>query len=600
MKINYKKILLVLLLFFSLILGACSFLETEQNPPKEEDPIIDDPIEENPQDEQPQQAEQVPQEEETGEEDPKEDEQPQDDYSKISELKLGEAKTKGVVLAVNKESFLLGDETGNILVYLGNTWTIDLAIGDTVNVSGNVVSYGKSIQFDKSSTYTKEGTWDIHFSKPKEVDKAALDNYLSVDEIKAEYVSVAGTLIKSGSYYNLIIDGAKAVISVAYPIDASSLNNYLDKEVKITGFITSVSSNKYVSIIYNEIELAKANNFISYDEYELSYKEYLYSVLGNDIIIYSNDVDNPYGIDLDIYGDDVYCVFTSYDISSATDPYVGVDKEEFYNNYSEADSYIDSYFRSLHGLMSGDITPQGHIPNKFDVTYEDTYIYLTHAFYVLDYNVSYLGSLPNDLEGNFQMIWYGGAYASLNEVAAYILAFGETPVNNKYDKSKGKSDCIADFGIYGRVNQDIMMYDSSKWPYEPEMPGISIYEYTETDFGTLGGYTNENKITGTKYTQKVYNTGTTINRGAARFCFISDKSIKSINQRKVFYTYNHYNDFEEYLNYNNGFGKRFGNESAGNEYCGSKSDFEKSAKSEPTSYPNIKVMNLVEIFEIIE
>ena len=522
-----------------------------------------------------------------------------EDYTLIKDLKNNlTAKVYGTVCGVNKESFLISDETGIILVYLGNTWKCDVEVGDVLIVNGTITSYGKALQFGKTSTYTKESHIDFTYPDAIKVDGTTLDNYLKKDSVNPTLIEVVGELTQSGSYFNMTVNGAnKAVVSLTYPITPTSLSNYIGKEITVKGYFTGISSSKYINILFTDIKL-KENDTLSYSDYELSYREYIYSVLGNDVVIYSSDDINPYGIDLDIYGDDVYAVFCEYDVSNATDPYSNVNKDEFYNNYTEANSYIDSYFRSKHGLMSGDITPQGHIPNKLNIKDEELYVACTRAFYVLTFSGGYIGYLPNDLEGNFQMIWYGGAYTSLNEVSAYLLAFGEVPINSNYDKSSGKGQCIIDFGIYGRVNKDVMIYDSSKWPYEPEMPRIMEVEYTETDVGTLGGYTSENKITGTKYTQKLYNTGTTINRGAARLCFISDKNIKSINERKVFYTYNHYNDFEEYLNYNNGFGKRFGCESAGNEYCGSSSDYYKSATNPPTQYERVLAYSLEQILAL--
>lgn len=39
--------------------------------------------------------------------------------------------------------------------------------------------------------------------------------------------------------------------------------------------------------------------------------------------------------------------------------------------------------------------------------------------------------------------------------------------------------------------------------------------------------------------------------------------ITDLNDRYVFYTYNHYNDFQEYLNYEGGWGEMFGNITGG-------------------------------------
>ena len=61
--------------------------------------------------------------------------------------------------------------------------------------------------------------------------------------------------------------------------------------------------------------------------------------------------------------------------------------------------------------------------------------------------------------------------------------------------------------------------------------------------------------------------------------------IIDINERYVFYTYNHYNDFQEYLNYQNGWGKIFGNITGGGKLS-SKTDYN------PTPYIETKRKDL--------
>lgn len=65
-------------------------------------------------------------------------------------------------------------------------------------------------------------------------------------------------------------------------------------------------------------------------------------------------------------------------------------------------------------------------------------------------------------------------------------------------------------------------------------------------------------------------------RGAARIVYTRyDKNgdnIIDINERYVFYTYNHYNDFQEYLNYEGGWGVMFGNITGGGKLS-SKTDY---------------------------
>lgn len=142
-----------------------------------------------------------------------------------------------------------------------------------------------------------------------------------------------------------------------------------------------------------------------------------------------------------------------------------------------------------------------------------------------------------------------------------------------------KKQAISTWGEYGRINNTTFSGDTSKYPYEPELPTIKINTFHETDFGTTGNYS-----TGT-YEQTIYNDGSYITRGAARMVFTCDSDVKRIDDRYVFYTYNHYNDFQEYLNYHNGWGLRFGNESAGNAYCYNSSDYYSTNEYPVTKYP---------------
>ena len=144
--------------------------------------------------------------------------------------------------------------------------------------------------------------------------------------------------------------------------------------------------------------------------------------------------------------------------------------------------------------------------------------------------------------------------ATLEEVVAYIFAFGEVPPNSNYDKgTKGKNASIAEWGIYGRVNIGKYSNDVVKYPNEPELPTHDskgkAYQYIETDIG-LTNYNNGNKI----------------DRGTCRLVYTQEYKdgtrVRDIDERYVFYTYNHYGDFEEYLNYYGGWGTRFGSESS--------------------------------------
>lgn len=312
---------------------------------------------------------------------------------------------------------------------------------------------------------------------------------------------------------------------------------------------------------------------------------YLKSIFGQDKQFYTNDDFNPYGINLDKYGNDVYAIFYDDKISSTQDPYSNVNKNTFYSSYEKASSYEDAYYRTKHNLMSGDISPANYLPVSLNIKENDKMVRYSTAIYVLSTSGKYIAYLENNFD-EFNLIYYNAAYASLNEVAAYLLAFGEVPANSKYNKnSSGKKSAVADWGKYGRVNDTTFSGNTSKYPYEPAIPTVRQKTFHETDFGTTGNYTLYNNDLGTSYNQSAYNNGSSITRGAARMIYTYDKTVTKIDDRYVFYTYNHYNDFQEYLNYHDGWGIRFGNESAGNGYCYNNDDYYASNNYPISKYP---------------
>ena len=188
-----------------------------------------------------------------------------------------------------------------------------------------------------------------------------------------------------------------------------------------------------------------------------------------------------------------------------------------------------------------------------------------------------------DADGREMMrIYKGGAYITLEEVAAYMYAFGGSsgsiPANYTSSKKTRPSESI--WGEYLRVNHSKFSGNTRKYPYEPELPDISgcggDLQYYEMDIGTTG------TVTPGDYAVKIYNDGTVITRGAARLVYTrQDKNRNGIyepDEVYVFYTDNHYNDFREYLNYYGGWGQIFGNVTGGGEYS-SKTNYN------PTPYP---------------
>jgi len=485
---------------------------------------------------------------------------------------------EGYVVGVHDRGFVVDDTTAAIYVYLPS-YLNDLQVGDFVRVSGNTKEYYKMKEFvDASYEVIGYGQCDRGGYYLEEYNFKEL--YESHD-YSSMCVEVSGILESSSNGYRIYLG--------EYYLNISYVNNIYDymlgQQVYLKGYCVGYSS-RYFSVVVNQIY--QVDSDIHNHVFENNtcvdcgsgYNQLLFDMYGYDKMIYTNHTGNPYGVDLYQYGNSVNVMF--YEEEYFEDPYEGMSSSDFYASYYPASSYLDAKYRTNHGFMSGDITPQSHLPESWVVKEDNIDVRCCTATYILDTAGNYIAYVINNIYGYDSIIYYGGAYTSLNEVAAYLLAFGEVPPNSNYDKgSSGRKQSVSVWGEFGRCNIGEFYGNTGNYPYEPDLPGNDYLYYVETDFGTVGGYSN---VSPSKtYNQTIYNDGTKINRGAARFCFVSEGD-KNIDNRFVFYTYNHYNDFQEYLNYYNGFGTRFGNESAGNQYCSSSSDYYNYAKYDITQY----------------
>ncbi|MBQ2933493.1 MAG: hypothetical protein IJE02_02625 [Clostridia bacterium] len=249
------------------------------------------------------------------------------------------------------------------------------------------------------------------------------------------------------------------------------------------------------------------------------------------------------------------------------DPYKNVTKSEFYANYTPACCNQDATWRSKHYLLSGSLEVPGQYAqeaanrpksgNKFVRNTATMYIDNGNTYIVMD------------ATGREAMrIHKSGGYITLEEVAAYMYAFGgsgKIPAN--YSSKKSTKPSSSPWGEYLRVNHSYFKGDTDRYPYEPELPDISgcggSLSYYEMDIGTTG-------TTTPGYAPKPYIQGSKITRGAARIVYarqdLNGNGVYENNEVYVFYTHNHYNDFREYLNYYGGWGEMFGNVTGGGEY----------------------------------
>ena len=241
--------------------------------------------------------------------------------------------------------------------------------------------------------------------------------------------------------------------------------------------------------------------------------------------------------------------------------YANMTPEEFYADYELAENAEDAYWRSYYGFMSGSLTTPDQAPTVAENRPMQDGMYIRNSI------TTFIGDdvyVLVDVNGDVVMeIYRGGGYITLEEVAAYVYAFGDIPAN--YTSKKSGSPSGNKWGEYLRLNHSKFTGDTYRYPYEPELPDISgcggDLTYYEMDIGTTGTDCDPS------YSAVIYNNGSKITRGAARIVYArfdaNGNKIIDPNERYLFYTYNHYNDFQEYLNYYGGWGEMFGNITGG-------------------------------------
>lgn len=254
-------------------------------------------------------------------------------------------------------------------------------------------------------------------------------------------------------------------------------------------------------------------------------------------------------------------------VSSESDtvpPLYIYESENSTSTLSPATSFEEAISRSELGQLSGyDYVPD-QAPNvsKYRPKKDGMYIKNNDSYYIDNNTYVVIDAYGREV---FR-IYRGGAYITLEEVAAYIYAFGEPPANHSSSKRTKPTQSI--WGIYLRINNTKFSGDTTRYPYEPVLPRISgcggDLQYWEMDIGTTGNDCDPS------YSARIYNNGVTIVRGASRLVYTwndlnSNGLADTTDAIYIFYTYNHYNDFQEYLNYYGGWGDMFGNITGGGE-----------------------------------
>lgn len=187
---------------------------------------------------------------------------------------------KGTVAAINKTGFMLNDGTETIYVYY--TTLTGLAIGDDVTVEGTRKDYSPSSnaytikQISATSVVKAETSTSTINANPVVLSADDLADY-NTPILKPTLVSAKVLVVKSGDYYNLYFMDLDSLtlseksISIysASTAQTSVLSSSVGKVVDLTGYVTYMTSSKYLYITAAELEVAELNDTekVAYDKY---------------------------------------------------------------------------------------------------------------------------------------------------------------------------------------------------------------------------------------------------------------------------------------------------------------------------------------------
>lgn len=178
--------------------------------------------------------------------------------SNIQNLSVGDNLTAtAVVTGICSRGMILTDNAGSILYYQASNFNqTAYPIGTIVNVSGEVSAYNKGLQLTDKATIEAVGVENYVYPVAKVYTATMVDEAITeTNNMLASYVSIEGTLNISGTYYNIILEGASAQGSIYYVSDdvKSKLEN--GKSYKFYGYYIAISGSttKFFNLLVTDV-----------------------------------------------------------------------------------------------------------------------------------------------------------------------------------------------------------------------------------------------------------------------------------------------------------------------------------------------------------
>lgn len=163
---------------------------------------------------------------------------------------------ESLVTAKTQRGVIVTDGTKAVYAY-EQTVLADVKVGDKITLKGSKTTFNGVPEIENVTDLVVVSSGNaVTYPTPKDITATVTEYSAS----EAEFVSLTGTLAKSGNYYNVNIDGVSTKQgSIVMPIADLNADSYDKKDITITGYFNGLSGGgKYVNIITVKIEEAGA------------------------------------------------------------------------------------------------------------------------------------------------------------------------------------------------------------------------------------------------------------------------------------------------------------------------------------------------------
>lgn len=170
------------------------------------------------------------------------DELPAITLTDIKDVVAGEATytVSGVVVAAANDGYVIGDATGNLFVYgKGHGRKVMEKVRLTGTASHYKSDVTNTVQLTAKSTDVLASgcTWTY---APTVLTGETLAAMIDQDSFATE-VQVTGTVVKSGDYLNIAVDGTEKLATFKYVVTAD-YQKYADKKIVIKGYVMATKT----------------------------------------------------------------------------------------------------------------------------------------------------------------------------------------------------------------------------------------------------------------------------------------------------------------------------------------------------------------------